>query len=127
MTPDDIGRLVARLKETGIVEFELRSGETRLLLRFEQAPAVLPPPTVMKTGEDACLRATGIGRFRLNHPARPAHPEFPRRVTGGTVVAFLQSGPLLRAVTAERDCTLGPPLVGDGAVIGYGTALFALL
>ena len=127
MTPEDIERLTTRLSGAGILECELRSGETRLLLRFAQVPAVALPPPVATTPEDACLRATGIGRFRLNHPARPAHPGFPRSVARGAVVAFLQSGPLLRAVTAKRDCTLGPPLVSDNAAVGYGTALFALL
>lgn len=119
MTPDRIAQLIDRFDRSGSADLTVT--EDGATLHLQKSPQVRrdPPPAAM-------LTATAIGHLRLTHPAR-APRSFPCDVMAGEAVAYLQAGPLLRAVIAPRACQVGPPLLPEGTLVGYGTPVFALL
>lgn len=148
MTLDEVARLVAAADGRGVGEIAVTLGGCTLTLRAGVAPVALQvgavqagavqagtvqagPVAVVSAPVAATLRAPCAGVFRIGHPANPAAPAGERAVVAGEVVGFLQIGPCLRPVlstaragTAGR---IGPALVADGALVGYGTPLFPVL
>ena len=135
MTIESIERLVRRLEQAGVTLFDFKDETSSLTVRLATGPAGLSAgvpsaaPEPVSPAEPPSLRASAIGRLRLCHPEAVPTPDVagPRIVKAGEIVAFLEAGPCLRPVTAERDGTIGPPLRPDGSLVGYGTPLFRLL
>lgn len=130
MTVEEIERLVAWCASAGIGEIEVAEAGFSLRLRLQAAVAETPvADTEAPKAETVSrgVRAPGVGVFRLDHPTtgRPV-AEPGRTVRQGETVGVLQVGPCLRAVIAPADGVLGAALVEDGAVVGYGTPLYAL-
>jgi hypothetical protein len=109
----DERRLLRMMAAHGIAEFyhSDETGETSLSL---DGLTPLHP--------EIC--AQQAGRFHASHPAEAKNPTFPRSVTKGEIIAFLKIGALLFPVTASADAVLPPPVVTDGAIVGYGDPLF---
>lgn len=116
MTFEEIEAIVLSLDGRGIDRVELTVGAARLTLRFGGDTAPVGPSP---------LAAPSPGRFRPRHPLE-AGPRFldGEAVHTGDVVAFVEANGLLLPVLAAADLTLGPPLVADGAAVGWGTALY---
>ena len=137
MTIEEIERLIRRLEQSDITQLDVSDDSSSLTLRLapsravhrprEPGPAEGPAPDGLPEGR--VLRAAAIGRLRLRHPEAAADAEagFPRAVSCGDIVAFLEAGGCLRPVLAEADCTIGAPLLAEGSLVGYGTPVFALL
>ena len=131
MTLEEVERLAARCAQAGIGEIELEEAGFSLRLRIEPAAAAVEVPIVQTSNAGALfmgVRSPGVGVFRLCHPAtgRPV-AEPGHAVRKGETVGMLQVGSCLRAVIAPADGVLGEALVEDGAVVGYGVPLYALL
>lgn len=131
MTLDEIERLAALCVRAGIGGIELAEAGFSLRICLEPSAAETPMPSIEASQAKAAfkgVRAPGVGVFRHCHPAtgRPV-VETGSAVREGETVGVLQDGPRLRAVTAPADGVLGAALVEDGAVVGYGTPLYALL
>ncbi|MET3580334.1 acetyl-CoA carboxylase biotin carboxyl carrier protein [Mesorhizobium robiniae] len=130
MTVEEIERLAACCASADIGEIELAEAGFSLRLRMQSvvaetlvAVAGAPKAETVFRG----VRAPGVGVFRLNHPtAGNLVAEPGRTVRKGETVGVLQVGPCLKAVVAPADGVLGAALVEDGAVVGYGTPLYAL-
>ncbi|MGP2492149.1 acetyl-CoA carboxylase biotin carboxyl carrier protein [Mesorhizobium sp. PUT5] len=129
MTLEEIERLAASCAAAGIGEIEL--AQAGFSLRLRMGPVAGETPVVEAPKVEAVfkgVRAPGVGVFRLDHPTtgRPV-AEPGRNVRKGQTVGVLQVGPCLKAVVAPADGVLGAALAEDGAVVGYGTPLYALL
>ena len=130
MTLEEIERLAARCVEAGIAEIELTQAGFSLRLRLEIAGAEAPRAAAAAAQVETTVkgvRAPGVGVFRIDHPAtgRPV-AEPGQRVGKGETVGLLQVGPCLKAVVAPAGGVLGPALVEDGTVVGYGVPLYDL-
>lgn len=138
MTVEDIERLIRRLEHSDIAALTVCDETSSLTLRIgpalKEAGAASSGPR--GTGEAArpedapVLRSPSIGWLRLRHPEAAAPGEddrVPRLVGAGDIVAFLECGAVLRPVAADCDGTLGTPLQEDGALVGFGTPLFAFI
>ena len=132
MTPDEIERLTLLARRAGIEELELVEGETVLRLRLtgadeRSAGGVFSKAAAQSQAQPRAVRAPGVGVFR------PAHPLTGRlavasgeAIEAGRIVAYLEAGPCLRGVAATEHGIVGPALIDDGAVVGFGTALYHL-
>ena len=137
MRVDDVERLIRRLERSDITALTVCDETSSLTLRMGAAPGgagaasfgPLVTSEAARTQEAPVLRSPSIGRLRLHHPeAAPVEDDrLPRPVGAGDIVAFLECGAVLRAVVADRDGTLGAPLQDDGALVGFGTPLFAFI
>lgn len=131
MTVEEIEKLAASCAAAGIGEIELAEAGFLLRLRIgsgaSTSSAGIPEVPKVEAALKA-VRAPGVGVFRLAHPAtgRPV-VEIGQAVRKGDTVGVLQVGPILKAVTAQADGVLGAALVEDGAVVGYGAPLYALI
>jgi acetyl-CoA carboxylase biotin carboxyl carrier protein len=128
MTVEEIEKLIASCAAAGIGEIALSEAGLSLHLSMVPTGAVaIALVSEIKTASNA-VRAPGVGIFRHAHPAtgRPV-AEAGDAVRKGDVVGLLQVGPRLKAALAPADGVLGPPLADDGALVGYGTPLYALL
>jgi acetyl-CoA carboxylase biotin carboxyl carrier protein len=131
MTVEEIERLAAWCASANIGEIEMAEAGFSLRLRLQSFAAETPPLAVATIPNAEVpfkgVRAPGVGVFRLGHPTT-GHPvaEPGQTVRKGETVGVLQVGPCLKAVLAPADGVLGGALVEDGAVVGYGTPLYAL-
>jgi len=131
MTVEEIERLAAWCARAGIGEIELAQVGFSLRVRLQSFAAETPPlaAAAIPNAETAFngVRALGVGVFRVDHPTtgRPVAASG-QTVRKGDTVGVLQVGPCLKAVLAPADGVLGAALVEDGAVVGYGTPLYAL-
>lgn len=118
----DAERIGALMERYGIGLFELREGDLAISLRRGAESA---GPAREDVPAASVLCAPTFGRLHFAHPAETGDPpSLPRRVKAGEIAAYLAVGPILRPVTAERDCTLRRALRPEGAVVGYGEPLF---
>lgn len=130
MTPDDVERLSRLAAMAGITELDLAAGGDALRLRLwaaapgEEGAAMQEADPVPRA--HGPVRAPYIGLFRSVHPVTGLAPaEVGREVKAGQIVAYLQAGPCLRGVVAAQQGILGKALVGEGALVGFGTPLFS--
>ena len=130
MTEAEIERLVLAAQRAGISEIEISHSGFELRVRVgggaARAEAAFPPPEEGgRTGK--CVRSPGVGVFRRRHPVTGlALVASGQAVTAGQPVAYLQAGPVLRAVTTTEDGVIGETLADDGALVGYGSPLLVL-
>jgi acetyl-CoA carboxylase biotin carboxyl carrier protein len=119
---DDIAPLAAWLAEHGLAELHLTGPGVDLHL-VRPMPRALPPAAA----SPLVVKAPGVGLFLAGHPLHHAAlaPEG-GRVVAGQQVAFLRIGLLLRPVVSAAVGLLGPALVAEGTMVGYGTPLFLL-
>ncbi len=138
MRVEDVERLIRRLERSDITALTVCDETSSLTLRMGAAPGgagaassgPLATSEAARTQEAPVLRSPSIGRLRLRHPeAAPGEDDdrLPCPVGAGDIVAFLECGAVLRAVVTDRDGTLGAPLQDDGALVGFGTPLFAFI
>ena len=128
MTFEEIERLVRRLEGSDITEMTVTDDASSLTLAAWRPARPNEPPASPRSSPPRRprpkIQPCGPGRSAccgLRHPEAADAPVFPRAVTKGDIVAFLQAGPLLLPVVAEADGSIGEPLVTDGGLIGYGT------
>jgi acetyl-CoA carboxylase biotin carboxyl carrier protein len=114
--------LAAALTESGLAELHLTGPGTDIhLLRSPSGDFGRVTPDVPAE----IIAAPGVGIFLTRHPLRAAPLADPgSRVRAGQIVALLRIGLLLRPVTAPAGGHFGAPLLGDCAMVGYGTPLF---
>lgn len=130
MTVEEIERLATWCASAGIGEIELAEAGFSVRLRLQSIVAETPVAATQAPVAEAVfkgVRAPGVGVFRFDHPTT-GHPvaEPGQTVRKGETVGILQVGSCLKAVLAPADGVLGAALVEDGAVVGYGTPLYAL-
>lgn len=127
MKGGDIETLQALMRRHGIAEVLYEDAKGRVSLpagRPAASPSIVPAERVSK----ATIQASHAGLFCSRHPLDDAPvTAAPRPVRKGDIVVYLQVGALLRPVVASQDGHIGPPLVAEGAVIGYCSPLFAYL
>lgn len=136
MTLEKIEALLRMAANRGLAALDYAEGGTRLSVSFAApgGPAAAEDAGIPLNGAakprpaapSACIPAPGVGFFRACHPAGGTLPAEGEQVAAGTVVAFLQAGPVLQPVVAGSAGTLGARLVVEGAGVGFGTPLFAL-
>lgn len=133
----DLQRLVQRLQAENVTSFDCE-GPQGLLLRLRFAPpgAADPPGAIDErlqaamqpaNGAAAVLKSPAMGQLCSEHPLGAWPPAEPgQAVTAGQVVAFLRLGELVLPVTSDRDAAIAARIAADGALVGYGDALFEL-
>ncbi|MDH4567052.1 hypothetical protein E8E95_10210 [Pseudomonas sp. BN414] len=132
MNFETIENLVRRLEGSSIVECEYENGTSSVLLQFAPtAQAVAPcsdPSPVTPEPAALTIDSPAVGRFFARHPL-DANPLVATgdRVKQGQQVGFIEVVEVLRPVNAPCDGWLGAAQLADGALAGYGTALFALV
>lgn len=126
MKHERIAHWVRRLEAGGIRGFELEEEGCVLRLRFGAAATVpaTPHADVAPSTAHACVRAPSAGVFHAEHPLSGDAPRGERPVREGDIVGFLRVGEAISAVLAPCDGRLGAPRVADGALVGWGHALF---
>ena len=72
------------------------------------------------------IPAPHIGLVLTAHPLDADAAALPRLVRRGEVIGYLKAGAVLRPVVAPSDGVLSRQLANEGALAGYGTALFEL-
>jgi len=122
----EVSAVMAMLSRHGIAEFEYEAEGVHLVLTPAgiDKEAAAPPPIREKPRHDT-IAAPFAGLFLTRHPLETADRPLPRRVRHGEIIGYLKAGPMLRPVTAPADGILANALVENGALAGYGTALFA--
>lgn len=133
MTFERIEALLRAARGSGLALLEYGEGDAALRVVFaptptdaRQAPATVAPERTGAQAEPPGINSPAVGFLRLRHPVGPALPAPGDAVAEGSVVAFVQAGPLLHPVAAPRAGVLGPPLAAEGAPLGCGTPLFQL-
>lgn len=130
MTPDDIERLALAAQRAGMEHLELTQDGCVLRIRVaavRPSAAVDPVAAGPMRATTGGVRASGVGRFRHRHPLTGQPVTTPgQHVQAGQIVGLLEIGPCLRPVPAPHEGVIGPAIATDGAVVGYGTILFAL-
>lgn len=132
MTPEDIQRLSLAAHRAGIAELDVTADgiSVRLRLSRTEASDAADLPLAAPAAAAPQFRsvvAPAVGIFRARHPITSRAPVAEgQAVAKGQIVAFLQVGSALRPVMAPAEGVLGSPMAADGAVVGYGTQLFAL-
>jgi acetyl-CoA carboxylase biotin carboxyl carrier protein len=123
LTSDDIAVLARVFSESGLDELHLTGPGTDLHLRRPGSPSTTRPASPSRA---ATVASPGVGIFLPRHPLHTEAMVLPgRRVRAGQAVALLRIGSLLRQVIAPAAGTLGAALVEEGAMVGFGTQLFA--
>ncbi|WP_271621512.1 hypothetical protein [Bradyrhizobium sp. CCBAU 51745] len=119
----------AWLKDANLALLELRGPNATLRL-VNDAASVRVVEGEESSSLDApplTVRARSPGIFLDRHPLHErAIALVAVDVRAGDPIGFLQIGSLLLAVPAPRAGTLTDVLVAHGAIVGYGTPLFAL-
>lgn len=124
--PEAIAALAAGMRACGLasLELDLPGGETLRLTRPTVGGSSLLPAganlaTVTSPVTAPPLTSPGPGLFEAADLPRD------RRVAVGAIVGFLRAGDLLRPITAPRSGLLGECLVTEGALLGFGSPVFA--
>lgn len=141
MTFERIEALLRAAAGRGFAALEFSEGNAALRVVFGQAstgvgqgpevPTARTEPSAGATparrdAEPHAIIAPCVGFLRLRHPSGSALPTPGDAVSAGSLVGFVQAGPLLHPVAAPRAGVLGPALAADGAGVGYGAPLFSL-
>jgi acetyl-CoA carboxylase biotin carboxyl carrier protein len=133
MQADQVQQIARWLAATDIGLLELRGPGHTLVLRHDGAAVELieqddgAPIDTGASAEPLTVTAPWLGVFLHRHPLRAEALAAPgAAVQAGQVLGLLQIGPLLLPVAAPADAFVIEPLAEHGAVVGYGTPLFAL-
>lgn len=126
MTIEEIGRLVALAGASGLSSLSVTLDGCTLTFKARTGPAPTRPATPIPQPAPA-ITAPAAGILLAAHPDRVAPPPQGRAVAAGEVVALLRVGPCLRPVLAPGAGRLGPALLPDGTLAGFGTPLFAFV
>lgn len=131
MNAETIAELVARARAAGIEELAWSDGEERIRLRLSATHCGTARPAVATavpavSAPEACIRSPGVGILRHRHPVTGRSPAAGGAgVEAGQIVAYLEAREVLKGVAAPQAGVLGAPIAADGAVVGFGDALFA--
>ncbi len=104
----DETQILLLMQRYGITCFDYSEGKSQMSLRM---------PHLHETVTAPCA-----GIFRDAHPATGKRASGPFKT--GDILGFLQTGPMLRPVTAPRDGRSVRLLACPGTIAGYGTPLF---
>jgi acetyl-CoA carboxylase biotin carboxyl carrier protein len=143
MQADQIEQIARWLAATDIALLELNGPGHTLVLRHDGAavefieqehgaPMDASAASAALTDTTAApdlltVTAPSLGVFLHRHPLRAEALAAPgAAVQGGQVLGLLQIGSLLLPVAAPANAFVIEPLAEHGAVVGYGTPLFAL-
>jgi acetyl-CoA carboxylase biotin carboxyl carrier protein len=133
MQADQIERIARWLAATDIALLELRGPGHALVLRHEGAAVELieqedgASMDASAASDLLTVTAPSLGVFLHRHPLRAEALAAPgTAVQAGQALGLLQIGSLLLRVAAPVDACLIEALAEHGAVVGYGTPLFAL-
>lgn len=141
MTPQSIASLIESLEAGSATDLEFEVGGAQLRLRRGSTRRPVSAPTGAHAAEglgsphdsrqDDAGGVTDIlspatGRFARLHPlAEPPNQDGDMVCSAGTLVGFLQIGPLLSGVGAPSKGTVVAQLVADGTIVGFGTPLLS--
>lgn len=126
MNSKDIQSVIALMERHGVATFDYEHGTTQLHLTVvaEALDATPASPDPAAVADPDTIRSPGVGVVLYAHPANTGPvPALPRQAAKGEVVAYIKTGPTLRAVLAPTDCHLRRALVANGTGVGYGEAL----
>ena len=120
-----LSAVMALLEKHGLAEFEYQDGDRHILATRHDVHdlAAHEPPAPRR---ETTIIAPHAGIFRSKHPCEQARKSLPRPVRRGEIIGFLEAGSLLRPVLAAEDGILARQLADEGAIVGYGAALFGL-
>jgi len=120
-----LGAVMALLEKHGLAEFEYQDGDRHILATRHKVHdlAARKPPAPRR---ETTIAAPHAGIFRSAHPYEEEQKSLPRPVRRGEIIGFLEAGSLLRPVLAAEDGILARQLAEEGALTGYGAALFGL-
>ncbi|MFA7413003.1 MAG: hypothetical protein WC048_00830 [Rhizobium sp.] len=121
-----LGAVMALLEKHGLAEFEYQDGDRHILATRHDVHDLAthePPPAPRR---QMTIAAPHAGVFRSAHPCEQVQKSLPRPVRRGDVIGFLEAGSLLRPLLAPEDGILAGQLADEGALTGYGVALFGL-
>lgn len=117
--------IMVLLEKHGLAEFEYQDGDWHILAtRHDVRELTAHKPSAPR--REATIAAPHAGIFRSKHPSEQAQKSLPRPVRRGEIIGFLDAGSLLRPVLAAEDGILARQLAEEGALTGYGAALFGL-
>lgn len=133
----ELPQLVRRLQRSDVTLFEFENAEVTLRLHFARhalasapdANDADPGTTAVSGARDAPVRlkAPGMGFICTTHPLGGLQiVQQGAPIQRGQILAFLAVGEVLAPVISDRDAASVRQLVPDGALVGYGDALFEL-
>jgi acetyl-CoA carboxylase biotin carboxyl carrier protein len=139
MQADQIQQIAGWLAATDIELLELRGPGHALVLRRDGATVecveqddgasshARAVPDANAAPDALTVTAPSLGVFLHRHPLRAEALAAPgAAVKAGQALGLLQIGPLLLPVVTPADAFVIEALAQHGAVVGYGTPLFAL-
>ncbi|HCL67382.1 MAG TPA: hypothetical protein DIC56_21595 [Rhizobium sp.] len=121
-----LSAVMALLEKHGLAELEYQDGDRHILATRHDVHDLAthePPPAPRR---QTTIAAPHAGIFRSKHPCDQTQKSLPRPVRRGEIIGFLEAVSLLRPVLAAEDGILASQLAEEGALTGYGAALFGL-
>ncbi|MCR9166399.1 MAG: acetyl-CoA carboxylase biotin carboxyl carrier protein [Nannocystaceae bacterium] len=143
-----IRELAGIFQDHELDELEIETGETRMLLRRSDMPAVAQPSAPLAAPAPAPAAPAGpaaaaapaaapaerpgdfitspfVGTFyRSPRPDAPSFVEVGAKVQPGTTVCIVEAMKLFNEIEADFACTIEEVLVEDGQPVEYGAKLF---
>jgi hypothetical protein len=104
----DEAHILQLMQRYSIMQFDYSEGNSQMSLRLPQQRDTITAPCA--------------GIFLDAHPATGKCAQGPFKA--GDILGFLQTGAMLRPITAPRDGHFVRPLACPGRITGYGTPLF---
>ncbi len=128
--PTLVAQLSRWLADTDITLLELRgpAGTLRLVREKDGLREEALAPDAAASEATETVLAPFLGVFLVRHPLRLREAaSLGHRLNKGDVIGFLRVGPTLVAVRSPCDGFMQDVLATDGATVGFGTPLFAIL
>lgn len=131
-----VKKLIELVRESGIVELEVRGGEESVrIVSATSAPAGAPTadaPTVTagasKPARGRLIEAPVSGTFyRSPAPGEPPFVSVGQTVKAGEVLCIIESMKMMNRIEADGAGTVAEVLLENGRAIESGTALFRMV
>ena len=132
MSPEQVGQLAELLGGEGIRTLRLEMACGPLTIRLAPRSGRFVDGSATAQTEMLTVASRTVGEFLAAHPGRRSPPKkLGEPVAAGDLLGFVRVGPLLTPVVVDatfgRGGILAEMLVGDGALVGFGTPLFQVL
>ena len=136
MELDKIVKLIQTVSGSGITEFSLEQGETKICLKKDKTasqtmavPIEIQQPVVAEGAEEGnIIKSPLVGRFYVA-PAEDADAfvAVGDSVKKGQVVAIVEAMKLMNDIESEYEGVVAEVLVNNGETVEYGQPLFRIV
>ncbi len=156
ITVEELGAMIALFKESGVTDFEMKTGDTELKIAFNRpaaapvyaapapiaapapeqiapltAPAAIAAPAAAPAPEEkpgTIFKSPMVGTFyRSPSPDSSPYVELGTRVNDETVVCIIEAMKIMNEIKAEMRGTIAEILVENGHPVEYGQPIFRIV